>query len=183
MTDEQKKFIVSYGVDLDHNNMEFLTESLLTPYLDDIFFRKNKKASKEEARAIVQIQTMDLNPRKPSYTYYTNEYYVTVAQLEGFKYGLSKLKGKHVLCDPDVQGHFWSKKGEIEFSFNLYCTLEGSYLLFYQFGEDFLADELILKSIHRFPESKRYLEFSKDVSKEERKRLIENWIEAMTNLT
>ncbi|MCQ4088909.1 hypothetical protein [Saccharibacillus sp. JS10] len=151
-------------------------ESLLRPYMD---IDSKQKVIKKRSELILQVQTIDLNPKKPSYSYYTNEYHLTMAQLDGFMYSFSKLKGQHILCDPNVQGHYWHSKDEMEFSFHLYCTEEGSHLLFYQFGEDIMADGIIQKSINTFPESQRYLKFSKNLSQEEKEHSVEVWVEMM----
>lgn len=173
---EHEKFLVSYGLNLDHSNFDFLINRLLQPYLNQEFTCKKKKKINQKAEFTFQVQTIDLNPDKNSFAYYSNQYFLTNAQLEGFKYALSKLKGTHVMCDPNIQGHAWETIEGIEFSFHVYRTLEGSYLCFYQYGEDWIADNHIRAGIQSLPENKRYLTFPADILPVERKALIRQWI-------
>lgn len=172
---KNRKFLVTFGYNLDHSNIDYLVSDRLSRHKGWIQKDYFDPVLHKGAAFILNYQIIDTNVARVSQRYYLDDYHVTEAQLQGFLYSLNKLKGTHVLCNPRVQGHHWTVIDGHEYSCYAYQTLDGRDLRFLQYEED--SEEASLKNgVPRIPEHQHYLAFPSDCSQEEKDRRLTDWI-------
>lgn len=173
---KNRKFLITFGHNLDHSNMDDLVSDRLSRHKGRIQKDYFDPVLRKGAAFILNYQIIDTNADRVSQRYYLDDYHITEAQLQGFLYSLNKLKGTHVMCNPRKQGHHWTVIDAIEYSCYAYQTLDGRDLRFIEYQNDTRADAVMKKGIPRIPEHQHYLAFPTDCTQEEKDRRLTDWI-------
>lgn len=176
---KNRKFLVTYGYNLDHSNIDHLVSDRLSRHKGWIQKDYFDPVLHQGAAFILNYQIIDTNVARVSQRYYLDDFHVTEAQLQGFLYSLNKLKGTHVLCNPTKQGHHWTVIDDIEYSCYAYQTLDGRDLRFLEYDNDVRADANMKKGIPRIPEHQHYLTLPSDCSQEEKDRRLTDWFKGI----
>jgi hypothetical protein len=176
---KNRKFLVTFGYNLDHSNIDYLVSDRLSRHKGRIQKDYFDPVLHKGAAFILNYQIIDTNAARVSQRYYLDDYHVTEAQLQGFLYSLNNLKGTHMLCNPTKQGHHWTVIDEIEYSCYAYQTLDGRDLRFIEYNNDTRADANMKKGIPRIPEHQHYLTFPSDCSQEEKDRRLTDWFKGI----
>ncbi|WP_010272128.1 hypothetical protein [Paenibacillus senegalensis] len=177
----QRRLLLTYGHDLDHSNIDFLVRERLAPYFA-YGIDYEHPSLQFGAEFILNYQVYDTNIKKWTPSYYLNDYHLTSKQLSGFLYSLKKLKGTHVLCDPKVHGHHWMERDGVEYSTNVFKTVEEEYLYFLEFNNEPIADEKYAERTRKLPKeqlSSLCLRVPSTLNYEERTEKVNNWLDRL----
>ncbi|ANA80555.1 hypothetical protein PVOR_04383 [Paenibacillus vortex V453] len=178
----KRRFLLTFGRNLDHSNIDYLVKSRLSRYKGGIQKDYFNTVLKKGAEVILNYQIIDTNFDRISSRYYLDDFHLTEAQKNGFLLSLSKLKGTHVWCDPRIQGHAFCVVGDIEFSFYVYRSLEGQEYRFPQYyNHDGNADIIVHSQLPKMPEEEQYLCFPTDWSLEVKDEITIKWIQKLIN--
>lgn len=174
---EKRRFLLTFGFNLDHSNIDHLVKERLAKHRGGIQEDYFNTVLQKGADLILNYQIIDTNFDRISSKYYLNDYHITEAQKNGFMYSLVKLKGTHVWCNPRIQGHAFCVVDGIEFSFYVYRSINGTEYRFPQYyNDDSSADMIVRSGQPRMPEDERYLAFPAGLSMEEKDGLTIPWI-------
>ncbi len=174
MNERKEVFILSYGCDLDHNNIAFLVKERLMPF-SDWYSRKSPK----ETDICVRYEAFDINLTKHKQLYYAYSFYINKTRLEAFMHSLSKLKGNHVYLNPRVRGHIEATIDSLDYTGRVYENLEdGEDLIFVD--EESINNIKLRERLLSLPSELQVLKIPKNKSFEERNLLFANWIIGIT---
>lgn len=169
-------FILTYGCDLDHSNIDFLVNERLLPF-KKYYNKPNKRISNNPEIKLV-YDVYDVNRKKHiENKYFLEEFYITETQLKAFEYSLSKLKGNTVRCNPSIRGHYFLRISGIEYSARNYHSLEKTELIF--LDEEEVNNKRLRKLLNTLPEEMQWLEVSLGKNFEEREQMVNNWIKTL----
>ncbi|MEK4535655.1 hypothetical protein NST21_09950 [Peribacillus sp. FSL K6-1552] len=171
-------FLLTFGCNLDHSNIEYLVKERLEPYVRPI--KKNNKWTDENTKIRkdstihFMYDVYDVNDKKHSENlYYIKDYYLTEAQLLGFEHSLRKLKGNHIWCRPNTRGHFNLKIEEIEYTGHIYVTVNNDKEIRLLDREE---PNSLRGQIHLVPEKDQWVELPRSMTEEEKDKRTLNWI-------
>jgi hypothetical protein len=172
VNEHKEVFILSYGCDLDHSNINFLVKERLMPF--------SHKKSPNETDICVQYEVFDVNRKKHKQLYYGHKFYINKIRLEAFLYSLSKLKGNHVYANPLVRGHAYALIDGVEYTGRIYESFEDAQTLVF-------IDEESINNIplrEKLPSLRKELHFLKtpiNIPFEESDLLVAKWVKSIIN--
>lgn len=170
-------FILSYGCNLDHNNIDFLVKERLMPYSSNKAYRKNKKYLPKASDICLSYDVFDINRNKhKDNLYYIDKFYINEERLKAFMYSLSKLKGNHIYAAPNVRGHVNVSIDDVEYSARVYSTLSKNDSIVF-LDEEGSANAELRERLPFLPTELHCLTISDDVSFEESDLLVIEWIQ------
>lgn len=173
-------FLLSYGCNLDHSNIEFLVKKRLMPYAITKENNKNKRNSKYiTIRMMFDVYDINWNKHVDN-KYYLEEFVISEAHLLAFEYSLSKLKGNHIRCRPYVRGHYDLTINGREYSTRVYQEILGDNELFF-IDEEAINNLSLRKQNHKLPSKLQWLMLPKDIEIAERESAINDWIQTLLN--
>lgn len=173
-------FLLSFGCDLDHSNIDFLVKERLMPYA---ITEKNEMKMKNSKHLAVRMMydVYDVNRNKHvDNKYYLEEFIISEAHLLAFEYSLSKLKGNHIRCRPYARGHYDLTINEKEYSTRVYQKLSDDNELFF-IDEESIHNISIRKKTHKLPSELQWLMLPKDIKTNERESSINEWMQTVLN--
>jgi len=179
---EKRRFLLTFGRNLDHSNIDYLVQSRLFKYKGRIQEDYFNPVLKRGAELILNYQIIDTNFNRVSMKYYLDDFHLTEAQKNGFMLSLQKLKGTHVWCDPKVQGHAFCEVNGIKYSFHVYRSLQGQEFRFPEYYNDSTADATIQSQLHKLPEEEQYIQFPADINPEEQDEITIKWIQRLIEM-
>ncbi|MGE7919815.1 hypothetical protein ACQKM9_12810 [Viridibacillus sp. NPDC093762] len=167
-------FILSYGCDLDHSNIDYLVKERLMPFsVERAYWRKEKPP--KESDICLYYDVFEINRNKLNKGYYGNTFYINEMRLESFMYSLSKLKGNHVYGNPNVRAHAYVFIDNVEYTGRIYESLvDNEYLVF--LDEESLNNIELREKLPSLQRELHYLSMPKGLSLEERDLLVAEWI-------
>jgi len=168
-------FILSYGCDLDHSNIDYLVKERLLP-----FSHWTYKKQPKETDICVRYETFDINPKKHKQLYYGHKFYINKTRLEAFMYSLSKLKGNHIYLNPRARGHAYVYIDDLEYTGRVYKTLDGGQKLVF-IDEESENNYPLREKLPVLRKDLHYLKIKSDLTFEESDMLISNWIKSIIN--
>ncbi|VDG96802.1 Uncharacterised protein [Lysinibacillus sphaericus] len=173
-------FLLSYGCDLDHSNIEFLVKKRLMPNAITKENKMNKRISKHlTIRMMYDVYDINWNKHVDN-KYYLEEFVITEAHLQAFEYSLSKLKGNHIRCRPYSRGHYDLTINGKEYSTRVYQEILGDNELFF-IDEEAIHNLCLRKQNHKLPSELQWLMLPKDIETTERESAINDWIQTVLN--
>ncbi|MGE7919808.1 hypothetical protein ACQKM9_12770 [Viridibacillus sp. NPDC093762] len=173
-------FILSYGCNLDHSNINYLVKERLIPFSVNRAYWRNEKPPKESEICLI-YDVFDINRNKhKDNLYYLDKFYINEVRLESFLYSLSKLKGNHVYAKPNVRGHAYVQIDNVEYTGRIYKTLEDGVCLVFLDEESEHNIELREK-LPFLPSGLHFLKMSNDLSLEDSNTLVAEWIQRIIN--
>lgn len=168
-------FLLSYGCNLDHKNIDFLVKERLLPFAR----REGNKANKKIARhpeILLMYDVYDVNWNKHvDNKYYLEEFFISEAHLQAFEYSLSKLKGQHIRCKPYARGHHELSIDGKEYSVRVYRTLSGDSELFF-LDDEAIHNGRLREKNHILPDDLQWLMLTKNINTTEREAAISEWL-------
>ena len=168
-------FLLSYGSDLDHNNIDFLVKERLKPFARCKGNKLNKKVSRHpEILLMYDVYDVHLNKHVDN-KYYLEEFLISAAHFQAFEYSLSKLKGHHIQCRPYARGHYELSINGKNYSTRVYQTLSSDKELFFLDEEEIHSSSLREKN-HKLPTDLQWLILPKDIEQTGRETAIFDWI-------
>lgn len=173
-------FLLSYGCNLDHNNIDFLVKERLMPFTK---YKGNKpnKTIPRTPEILLIYDVYDVNRNKHvDNKYYLEEFFISETRLQAFEYSLSKLKGHHMQCRPYARGHYNVFIDGKEYSSRVYQTLSSDNELFFLDEETFHNIGLREKS-HNLPSELQWLTLPQKLDPADRGSAISNWIQKIIN--
>lgn len=174
-------FILSYGCDLDHNNIDFLVKERLMPYSVNRTYLQNKKHMPKESDVCLYYDVFDINRNKhKDNIYYVDKFYINEVRLKAFMYSLSKLKGNHIYANPKVRGHSYVSIDNVEYTGRVYESLVDKNRLVFLDEESSENIELRNK-LPLLPRELHFLTIPNGVSFEKSDLLVANWIKKIKN--
>ncbi len=180
---DKRRFLLTFGRNLDHSNIDYLVKSRLSKYKGRIQKDYFNPILQKGAELILNYQIIDTNFDRISSKYYLDDYHITEAQKNGFFLSLKKLKGTHVWCDPRIQGHAFCVVDGIEFNFYVYRSLEGQDYRFPQYySADSNADPIVHSQLPKMPEEEQYLQIPSDLSREVKDEITIEWIKKLIKM-
>lgn len=172
-------FLLSYGCDLDHSNIDFLVKERLMP-----FAHKENKMNKRNSNDLsirMLYDVYDVNSKKHiDNNYYLEEFIVSEAHFLAFEYSLSKLKGNHIRCRPYARGHYDLTINGKEYSTRVYQKLSGDHELFF-IDDEAIHNIVLRKHIHALPNELQWLVLPKNIEDIKRECAIFDWIQSSLN--
>ncbi len=173
-------FLLSYGCDLDHNNIDYLVKERLKPFARCEGNILNKKVSRHP-EILLMYDVYDVNLNKPvDNKYYLEEFLINEAHFQAFEYSLSKLKGHHIQCRPFARGHYELSINGKKYSTRVYQTVANDKELFF-FDQEAIHNTRLREKNHELPIDLQWLILSKDIDQTERETAIFNWINEVLN--
>jgi len=175
VNEHEEVFILSYGCDLDHSNIDYLVKERLLPFSH----WTNKKRPKE-TDICVRYEVFDINPKKHKQLYYGHKFNINKMRLEAFMYSLSKLKGNHVYVHPKVRGHVNVYIDDLEYSGRVYQTLVNDQKLIF-IDEESENNFTLREKLPKLQKDLHCLKMQSNITFEERDLLVTNWINRIIN--
>ncbi len=175
MNHQKEVFILSYGCDLDHSNIDYLVKERLLPFSCWTYKKQPK-----ETDICVRYEVFDINPKKHKQVYYGHKFYINNTRLEAFMYSLSKLKGNHVYADPRVRGHVIAFLDGVEYTGRVYESLEDDQNLIF-LDEESIYNIPLREELPTLPRDIHFLKIPNDLYSEESELLFGNWIKTIIN--
>ncbi|WP_251659725.1 hypothetical protein [Sporosarcina aquimarina] len=173
-------FLLSYGCDLDHSNIDFLVKERLMPFAikrED----KTKRRNVKDLTIHLMYDVYDVNWNKhEDNKYYLEEFLISETHLLAFEYSLSKLKGNHSRCRPYARGHYDLTINEKEYSLRVYQKLSGDKELFF-IDEESLHNTSLRIQNHKLPRELQWLLLTTEIETYEREAAIIEWIQTVLN--
>lgn len=175
VNEHKEVFILSYGCDLDHSNINFLVKERLMP-----FSHWHNKKSPNETDICVQYEVFDVNRKKHKQLYYGHKFYINKIRLEAFLYSLSKLKGNHVYANPQVRGHACALIDGVEYTGRVYESLEDAQTLVF-IDEDSTNNMPLREKLPSLRKELHFLKMPINITFEESDLLVAKWIKSIIN--
>ena len=169
-------FILSYGCDLDHSNIDFLVKERLMPYSVDRAYWRNERPPKE-SEICLKYDVFDFNRNKHKDNLYSfDNFYINEIRLEAFMYSLSKLKGNHVYAHPNVRGHVNVDLDNKEYTARVYRSIENDKRLIFLDEESHNNVELREK-LPSLPSDLQFLTAPSGITYEETQLFVSEWMQ------
>ena len=171
-------FILSYGCDLDHNNIDFLVKERLMPYSVDRAYWRNERPPKE-SEINLQYDVFDINRNKHNDNLYSfDKFYINEVRFEAFLYSLSKLKGDHIYAVRNMKGHVTVYLDNKEYTARVYMTVKDDKNLIF-LDEESHENIPLREKLPYFPSDLRFLTVSSEITYEEAQVLVSEWIQCI----
>lgn len=81
---DKRRFLLTFGRNLDHSNIDYLVKSRLSKYKGGIQEDYFNPILQKGAEVILNYQIIDTNFDRKSSKYYLDDYHITEAQKNGF---------------------------------------------------------------------------------------------------